>query len=104
MEIPHCDGICHSSWLKALRRLTIFKVKALVQRKSSKSYEICAAKGKHHSHRHAWRRKTTVGKALGEEMGRTCVDVDHELEKKLETFPHTLQNKGEPAFREKRRK
>ena len=45
-------------------------------------------------HRYAWRRKTTVGKALGEEMGRTCVDVDHELEKKLETFPHTLQNKG----------
>ena len=26
--------------------------------------------------------KTTVGKALGEEMGRTCVDVDQELEKR----------------------
>ena len=25
--------------------------------------------------------KTTVGKALGEEMGRTCVDVDQELER-----------------------
>ena len=27
--------------------------------------------------------KTTVGKALGEKMGRTCVDVDQELEKEI---------------------
>ena len=47
--------------------------------------------------------KTTVGKALGKEMGRTCVDVDHELEK-LETFPHTLQNKGNLPSVKKRRK
>ena len=103
MEIPHCDGLPFLV-AQGVGAANHFKVKALVQRKSGKSCEICATKGKHHSHRHAWRRKTTVGKALGEEMGRTCVDVDHELEKKLETFPHTLQNKGNLPSREKRRK
>lgn len=45
--------------------------------------------------------KTTVGKALGEEMGRTCVDVDHELEKEIGDISTYITEQGEPAFREK---
>ena len=45
--------------------------------------------------------KTTVGKALGEEMGRTCVDVDHELEKEIGNISTYITEQGEPAFREK---
>ena len=45
--------------------------------------------------------KTTVGKALGEEMGRTCVDVDHELEKEIGDITTYITEQGEPAFREK---
>jgi len=45
--------------------------------------------------------KTTVGKALGEEMGRTCVDVDHELEKEIGDISTYIIEQGEPAFREK---
>ena len=45
--------------------------------------------------------KTTVGKALGEKMGRTCVDVDHELEKEIGDISTYITEQGEPAFREK---
>lgn len=45
--------------------------------------------------------KTTVGKALGEEMGRTCVDVDHELAKEIGDISTYITEQGEPAFREK---
>ena len=45
--------------------------------------------------------KTTVGKALGEEMGRTCVDVDHELEKEIGDISTYITEQGEAAFREK---
>ena len=45
--------------------------------------------------------KTTVGKALGEEMGRTCVDVDQELEKEIGDISAYITEQGEPAFREK---
>lgn len=45
--------------------------------------------------------KTTVGKALGEEMGRTCIDVDHELEKEIGDISTYITEQGEPAFREK---
>ena len=45
--------------------------------------------------------KTTVGKALGKEMGRTCVDVDHELEKEIGDISTYITEQGEPAFREK---
>ena len=44
--------------------------------------------------------KTTVGKALGEEMGRTCVDVDHELEKEIGDISTYITEQGEPAFRD----
>ena len=45
--------------------------------------------------------KTTVGKALGKEMGRTCVDVDQELEKEIGDISTYITEQGEPAFREK---
>ena len=45
--------------------------------------------------------KTTVGKALGEEMGRTCVDVDYELEKEIGDISTYITEQGEAAFREK---
>ena len=45
--------------------------------------------------------KTTVGKALGEEMSRTCIDVDHELEKEIGDISTYITEQGEPAFREK---
>ena len=45
--------------------------------------------------------KTTVGKVLGEKMGRTCVDVDHELEKEIGDISTYITEQGEPAFREK---
>lgn len=45
--------------------------------------------------------KTTVGKTLGEEMGRTCVDVDQELEKEIGDISTYITEQGEPAFREK---
>ncbi len=45
--------------------------------------------------------KTTVGKALGEEMGRTCIDVDQELEKEIGDISTYITEQGEPAFREK---
>ena len=45
--------------------------------------------------------KTTVGKALGEEMGRTCIDVDEELEKEIGDISTYITEQGEPAFREK---
>ena len=48
--------------------------------------------------------KTTVGKALGEEMGRTCVDVDQELEKEIGNISTYITEQGEPAFREKESK
>ena len=45
--------------------------------------------------------KTTVGKALGEEMGHTWVDVDQELEKEIGDISTYITEQGEPAFREK---
>ena len=45
--------------------------------------------------------KTTVGKALGEKMGRTWVDVDQELEKEIGDISTYIAEQGEPAFREK---
>ena len=34
-------------------------------------------------------------------MGRTCVDVDHELEKEIGDISTYITEQGEPAFREK---
>jgi len=47
--------------------------------------------------------KTTVGKAIGKEMGRTCIDVDQELAKKSVIYPHILRNKGKQHSVKKKR-
>lgn len=45
--------------------------------------------------------KTTVGKAIGKEMGRTCIDVDQELAKEIGNISKYITEQGEAAFREK---
>ncbi|WP_302497937.1 shikimate kinase [uncultured Veillonella sp.] len=45
--------------------------------------------------------KTTVGKAIGKEMGRTCIDVDQELAKEIGDISKYITEQGESAFREK---
>ena len=45
--------------------------------------------------------KTTVGKAIGKEMGRTCIDVDQELAKEIGDISTYITEQGESAFREK---
>ena len=45
--------------------------------------------------------KTTVGRAIGKEMGRTWLDVDHELEKEIGNVSTYIKEQGEAAFREK---
>ena len=45
--------------------------------------------------------KTTVGKAIGKEMGRTCIDVDQELAKEIGDISTYITEQGEAAFREK---
>ena len=45
--------------------------------------------------------KTTVGKAIGKKMGRTCIDVDQELAKEIGNISKYITEQGEVAFREK---
>ena len=45
--------------------------------------------------------KTTVGKAIGKKMGRTCIDVDQELAKAIGDISTYITEQGEAAFREK---
>ena len=45
--------------------------------------------------------KATVGKAIGKEMGRTCIDVDQELAKEIGDISTYITEQGEAAFREK---
>ena len=45
--------------------------------------------------------KTTVGKTIGKEMGRTCIDVDQELAKEIGNISTYITEQGEAAFREK---
>ena len=45
MEIPHCDGLPFLV-AQGVEAANISTVKALVQRRSNKSYEICAVKRK----------------------------------------------------------
>ena len=45
--------------------------------------------------------ETTVGRAIGKEMGRTWLDVDHELEKEIGNVSTYITEQGEATFREK---
>lgn len=101
MEIPHCDGL---PFLVAQGVETAnhfqgesFGTKEIEQilrdmRREKENIILIGMPGVG---------KTTVGKALGEEMGRTCIDVDQELEKEIGDISTYITEQGEPAFREK---
>ena len=101
MEIPHCDGLPFlvAQGVEAANHFQgeSFGTKEIEQilrdmRREKENIILIGMPGVG---------KTTVGKALGEEMGRTCVDVDHELEKEIGDISTYIIEQGEPAFREK---
>ena len=101
MEIPHCDGLPFlvAQGVEAANHFhgESFGTKEIEQilrdmRREKENIILIGMPGVG---------KTTVGKALGEEMGRTCIDVDHELEKEIGDISTYITEQGEPAFREK---
>ena len=101
MEIPHCDGLPFlvAQGVEAANHFQgeSFGTKEIEQilrdmRREKENIILIGMPGVG---------KTTVGKALGEEMGRTCVDVDHELEKEIGDISTYITEQGESAFREK---
>ena len=101
MEIPHCDGLPFlvAQGVEAANHFQgeSFGTKEIEQvlrdmRHEKENIILIGMPGVG---------KTTVGKALGEEMGRTCVDVDQELEKEIGDISTYITEQGEPAFREK---
>ena len=101
MEIPHCDGLPFlvAQGVEAANQFQgeSFGTKEIEQilrdmRREKENIILIGMPGVG---------KTTVGKALGEEMGRTCVDVDQELEKEIGDISTYITEQGEPAFREK---
>ena len=101
MEIPHCDGLPFlvAQGVEAANHFQgeSFGTKEIEQilrdiRHEKENIILIGMPGVG---------KTTVGKALGEEMGRTCVDVDHELEKEIGDISTYITEQGEPAFRVK---
>ena len=101
MEIPHCDGLPFlvAQGVEAAKHFQgeSFGTKEIEQilrdmRREKENIILIGMPGVG---------KTTVGKALGEEMGRTCIDVDQELEKEIGDISTYITEQGEPAFREK---
>ena len=101
MEIPHCDGLPFlvAQGVEAANHFQgeSFGTKEIEQilrdmRREKENIILIGMPGVG---------KTTVGKALGEEMGRTCIDVDQELEKEIGDISTYITEQGEPAFREK---
>ena len=101
MEIPHCDGLPFlvAQGVEAANHFQgeHFGTKEIEQilrdmRREKENIILIGMPGVG---------KTTVGKALSEEMGRTCVDVDQELEKEIGDISTYITEQGEPAFREK---
>ncbi|MBS7052328.1 MAG: shikimate kinase [Veillonella sp.] len=101
MEIPHCDGLPFlvAQGVEAANHFQgeSFGTKEIEQilrdmRREKENIILIGMPGVG---------KTTVGKALGEEMSRTCIDVDHELEKEIGYISTYITEQGEPAFREK---
>ena len=101
MEIPHCDGLPFlvAQGVEAAKHFQgeSFGTEEIEQilhdmRREKENIILIGMPGVG---------KTTVGKALGEEMGRTCVDVDQELEKEIGNISTYITEQGEPAFREK---
>ncbi|WP_456044451.1 shikimate kinase [Veillonella sp.] len=101
MEIPHCDGLPFlvAQGVEAAKHFQgeSFGTKEIEQimrdmRREKENIILIGMPGVG---------KTTVGKALGEKMGRTWVDVDQELEKEIGDISTYITEQGEPAFREK---
>ena len=101
MEIPHCDGLPFlvAQGVEAANHFQgqSFGTKEIEQilrdmRREKENIILIGMPGVG---------KTTVGKALGEEMGRTCIDVDQELEKEIGDISTYITEQREPAFREK---
>ena len=101
MEIPHCDGLPFlvAQGVEAAKHFQgeSFGTEEIEQilhdmRREKENIILIGMPGVG---------KTTVGKALGKEMGRTCVDVDQELEKEIGNISTYITEQGEPAFREK---
>ena len=101
MEIPHCDGLPFlvAQGVEAANHFQgeSFGTKEIEQilrdmRREKENIILIGMPGVG---------KTTVGKALGEEMGHTWVDIDQELEKEIGDISTYITEQGEPAFREK---
>ena len=101
MEIPHCDGLPFlvAQGVEAAKHFQgeSFGTEEIEQilhdmRREKENIILIGMPGVG---------KTTVGKALGEEMGRTCVDVDQELGEEIGNISTYITEQGEPAFREK---
>ena len=101
MEIPHCDGLPFlvAQGVEAANHFQgkSFGTKEIEQilrdmRREKENIILIGMPGVG---------KTTVGKSLGEKMGRTCIDVDQELEKEIGDISTYITEQGEPAFREK---
>ena len=101
MDIPHCDGLPFlvAQGVEAANHFQgeSFGTKEIEQilrdmRREKENIILIGMPGVG---------KTTVGKAIGKEMGRTCIDVDQELEKEIGNISTYITEQGEAAFREK---
>ena len=101
MEIPHCDGLPFlvAQGVEAAKHFQgeSFGTKEIEQilrdmRREKENIILIGMPGVG---------KTTVGKAIGKEMGRTCIDVDQELAKEIGDISTYITEQGEAAFREK---
>ena len=101
MDIPHCDGLPFlvAQGVEAANHFQgeSFGTKEIEQilrdmRREKENIILIGMPGVG---------KTTVGKAIGKEMGRTCIDVDQELAKEIGDISKYITEQGEAAFREK---
>jgi len=101
MDIPHCDGLPFlvAQGVEAANHFQgeSFGTKEIEQilrdmRREKENIILIGMPGVG---------KTTVGKAIGKEMGRTCIDVDQELAKEIGDISTYITEQGEAAFREK---
>ena len=100
MDIPHCDGLPFlvAQGVEAANHFQgeSFGTKEIEQilqdmRREKENIILIGMPGVG---------KTTVGKAIGKEMGRTCIDVDQELAKEIGDISTYITEQGEAAFRE----
>ena len=101
MDIPHCDGLLFlvAQGVEAANHFQSesFGTKEIEQilrdmRREKENIILIGMPGVG---------KTTVGKAIGKEMGRTCIDVDQELAKEIGDISTYITEQGEVAFRKK---